>query len=181
MFSARAQNENKDPFGQENEIGGGNGSMGGTGNKKFSDSIPIEISERIYTYLEGIGINEKHKIANFDNQYYTVVAPLKKEQHVLIIWAVVYFDAFGNWKKTMTRISDIQDVDCEFLRDDICKGIENLKIGYERKYNSTYESGTIGIFELPGLNYFEVEHNNSDSLDGRIYIKFDFEGEYVEK
>jgi hypothetical protein len=170
-FSSSAQTNPKNAFGGE-----------GIGNKEktFSDSIPVDISERIYTYLQASGIKEKHRIVNFENKRYFLMAPLKKEDVFLVIWADFYFDANGNLQKKITKISDLEDVDCAVLGERICEAIENFKIGYEEKYGAQYEEN-LSVVESSRRAYIEVAHRMSEKFGDEINVKFDFEGNYIEQ
>jgi len=168
-FSSRAQ------LNSENTNGGDNGNV-----KAFSDSVSAEIYERIYNYLEVAGIKGKHQIANFKNKRYHLMVPLKKDEDILIIWANIYFDTIGKFRKKITHISDLEDVDCNILGERICQGIANFKIGYEKKYGLKYE-GNISINETPTKPYIEVTRMISGVFGKEEKIKFDFEGNFLSK
>jgi len=150
---------------------------GTSGSENFeADSVPVAISKRIYKYLETCGIKQKHTIVNFKSKNYFVMATLKSVEGITLIWVDFHFDALGDWTKKVTKISDVDDVDCAVLSKKICDGIKQLKIGFKKEYDSELR-GIIYVSETKKDSYIEIFQGK---YPNEIKVKFDFQGKLIE-
>lgn len=140
------------------------------------DSVPAEVLDRIHSFLESRGIESNQRIANFQNEKYLIVVPLKKDGEVLVIWSDYHFNNKGECILIRTTIASMDDIDCKVLGIKFCTSIFKLHLGYEKEFHTQYND-YIYFFEKASGSYFEVFHPQSSNQTK--VIKFDTEGNLI--
>ena len=140
------------------------------------DSVPAEVLDRIHSFLESRGVEPNQRIANFQNEKYLTVIPLKKDGEILVIWSDYHFNNKGECILIRTTIASMDDVDCMVLGIKFCTWVSKLYFGYEKEFKTQYND-YIYFFERASGSYFEVKHpQNSNQTK---IIKFDIEGNLI--
>jgi len=153
----------------DNSFGSGGGNTSDTIN--MWESIPTEILNNINTFLENRGLKGEYRIANFNNEKYFLMIPLKQEDRINLIWADYHFNKEGVCNRIVTKISNMDDVDCSVLGNKLCGSIFKLSRGYQKEFGSQYND-ILYVYEIGSHSYFEVYHPNKNETK----IKFDFQG-----
>lgn len=156
-----------------NPFGSGGNSASGT--LSVRDSVPTHIANRINAFLAGREIKPGYTIASFNYQRYFVMVPLKQEDHINLIWSDFHFNRDGVCTKIVTKVSNMNDVDCTILGDKLCASIYKLDKAFQQEFNALNDD-IFYINELDEQHFFEVFHPDRN-IEKRVI--FDSEGNRV--